>query len=281
MNNPPPSSGSHAAECAPTHETTDTIRIRRGTMRDYDALAHWHTRAGRPARPTMVLCAHDAASPRECLGVLVVAWPILNAWWRPHAWPGTFGSDHPGSFNSLGKRAQARLINARVRCIARVIVEPGARGRGFASALVRECLHLHSSMLIETVACMARFHGLFESCGMRAVRPPRSSWRERTRHGRTRVGRPKQSRTRCQGRDARLRVVLLKELARTERTPAALVDLDAGERLLRRTPVRRALRQWADAASSTRKAPINPNLLCIAAAKLTSPPGVWAWEGNS
>lgn len=143
---------------------TKGVRIGRGTMEDYAALARMHYRAGRPATVVRVLAARRGST---LAGVLVVSMPTLNGWWRARAWPGEF--DIPD------KREGARRINdARrgVRCISRVIVDPRFRSTGIASALVRAYLDDPLTERTEAVAAMGRASRFFEEAGMTRIDLP-------------------------------------------------------------------------------------------------------------
>lgn len=131
----------------------------RGTGRDYELVAHWHYRAGRPAT---IAGVWRARAGDELAGVLVVSNPTLNGRWRERAWP--------GEFSSGDKRRDARELNARVRTISRVVVEPRFRGLSIASGLVRAYLADALTTHTEALSAMGRFVPLFVSAGMREVR---------------------------------------------------------------------------------------------------------------
>ncbi len=145
------------------------LRVERGTRTDYDALAHWHYRAGAPATFAAVLRAVDVdgvmdGGPAVLAGVLVVSHPTLNGPWRERAWPGalsTADADDPA--------ARARRLNAMVRTISRVVVDPRYRGSGVATALVRAYLDRPLTPLTEAVASMGALVPLFTRSGMRCV----------------------------------------------------------------------------------------------------------------
>jgi GNAT superfamily N-acetyltransferase len=145
------------------NSTRDTCaigaHIREGTLKDYIGLARHHYRGSRPALIERIMVAERGG---ETLGVLVLSRPTLNAPWRKRAWPG------PQWDNA---RAAAEYINAHVRRIARVIVDPRARGMGVGLALVRACLAQREGELTETVAAMAWWSPLFSRCGMREIEP--------------------------------------------------------------------------------------------------------------
>ncbi len=57
-------------------------------------------------------------------------------------------------------------LNANVRCISRVVVEPRYRGIGLAVRLVRETLPLAGVPVIEALAAMGSVNPFFEKAGM-------------------------------------------------------------------------------------------------------------------
>ncbi len=139
------------------------IEIGDGGPRDYDALASLHYRAARPATVCRVLAARWRG---ETVGVLVVSHPTLNGRWRERLWPGDYaGGD---------RRADAARLNADVRRVSRVIVDPRARGLGVGTSLVRAYLGAPLTRRTEAVAAMGAACGLFRAAGMREVRLPRT-----------------------------------------------------------------------------------------------------------
>lgn len=182
----------------PDHHPGWTIRP--GTLSDYFALAPWHYRAGRPARVARVLAADGP--DRAVIGVLVVAFPVLNAPWRALAWPGCYQPHarpriaaplptsipltpatpaRPEASAGLLPREAARRLNRDVRCIARVVVDPRWRGVGLGACLVRDYLRRPLTPRTEAVAAMGGVCPLFARAGMTAwpIPPSRESLRLR------------------------------------------------------------------------------------------------------
>lgn len=192
-------------------------RIATGRIADYDALARFHYRAGRPATCEAVLVARVGG---ERAGVLVVSRPVLNAPWRAALWPGVG--------DAAEERAEtARRINAEVRCISRVVVEPRFRGGGIATALVRAYLARPRTVRTEAVAAMGLFCGFFRAAGMREVALGRSR------------------------RDAALAGAMRSlGVARWRLVDPAFV---LGMARSRRDPLERALRRWANDSRGTRR----------------------------
>lgn len=150
------------ATAAASHPADD-LRIARGSIRDYDALARFHYRAGRPATSVLVLVLR--AAPGTALarhldtpaGVLVVSMPTLNGLWRARALP-----ELP-----RGRPADAAAwINAHLRTISRVVIDPRFRGLGLARGLVAAYLRDPLTDHTEALAAMGAFCPFFEAAGM-------------------------------------------------------------------------------------------------------------------
>lgn len=145
------------------------IEIGVGDLAMYDALSQWHYRAGRPATCVQVLVARARAGGggrtdrRGCIGVLVVSMPALNGPWRERVWPGRYV---PLARTRACRRACARALNAEVRVISRLVVEPRWRGRGVGRALVEAYLRTPLSVHTEAVSAMGRYCGVFAAAGM-------------------------------------------------------------------------------------------------------------------
>ena len=142
------------------------IEIELGSINDYRSLQHHHYRSGQPATVVRVLRAirhvpeSIEASGRLLAGVLCASMPTLNSAWRTRAWPGVF--------NTASKSTNARRLNADLRTISRVIVEPRSRGLGVATMLVRAYLQDPLTPGTEAVAAMGCVCPFFERAGMTA-----------------------------------------------------------------------------------------------------------------
>ena len=78
-----------------------------------------------------------------------------------------------GRYGALPARQRARLLNAEVRCISRVVVDPRWRGLGLAVALVRHALATAETTYTEALAAMGAVSPFFERAGMAPYhRPP-------------------------------------------------------------------------------------------------------------
>lgn len=156
---------------------SDDIAIRPGSMADYAPLAQHHYRSGRPCTAvsvwTAVLCEQTVRerflgepARERVVGVLVVSLPSLSCSLRDLA--------TAGRYRNLGAANTARALNAEVRTISRVIVDPRFRGLGLAVLLVRRALAEATTVYTEALAAMGRINPFFEHAGMvRYERPPR------------------------------------------------------------------------------------------------------------
>ncbi|MFG0247107.1 MAG: hypothetical protein ACF8MF_13750 [Phycisphaerales bacterium JB052] len=149
---------------SPCEPETQPLWIETGTIDDYHQLAHLHYRAGKPAAIVQTLRAmrtvpkHIEPSGRLLAGVLLVSMPTLNGIWRRRAWP--------GHFETPNKSANAQRLNAQMRMVSRVIVEPRSRGLGVATRLVRAYLEAPLTPGTEAVAAMGSVCPFFERAGM-------------------------------------------------------------------------------------------------------------------
>lgn len=151
-------------QCESRRPAPDPIRIERGSKRDVDRLLAHHYLAGPPATRVGCLRATDRVHD-ELAGVLVVSMPTLNGVWRAQAWPGRYSGPH--------RRAAAARLNAEVRCISRVIVDPRYRGRGVARRLVETYLADPQTLATEAVAAMGSICPFFQRAGMTSYHLPR------------------------------------------------------------------------------------------------------------
>lgn len=138
-----------------------------GAIADYDALSRFHYRAGRPATIVRILRAVEPESG-TLAAVLVVSMPTIDGAWRRLAWPGRYDS------GALGKSAALRRVNAELRAISRVIVEPRFRALGIARGLVRAYLDGPLTPATEAVAAMGALCPFFARAGMTGYRLPPS-----------------------------------------------------------------------------------------------------------
>jgi len=143
----------------PSEHEPEPIRVEPGSLDDYRALKHHHYRVNEPAAPSCVLRAvrETHAIGDTTAGVLLVTRPTLNAAWRRRAWG--------DAYNTGDKRTDARRLNAEVRVIARLIVEPRSRSLGVASRLIRAYLADPLTRRTEALAAMGARSPLFSRAG--------------------------------------------------------------------------------------------------------------------
>ncbi len=162
---------SHTRSSSPPHDLTTSrshlspFSLSPGTPADLAALAHHHYLSTPPGPIAQILTIHDRAA-RTLVAVLVITRPTPNGAWRNLAWP--------GDYSGPDKREALCRLNADVRTIARVIVEPRYRGLGLASSLVRAYLASPLTPRTEALAAMGAHAPFFLSAGMTAHRLPRA-----------------------------------------------------------------------------------------------------------
>jgi hypothetical protein len=135
------------------------LTIERVTLKAYEQLACWHYRGARLGPYTAIFGAKAMYSNRWA-AVIVYAMPAINSQLRAAAMAG----DVPVPA-ATGERI--KWLNANLRCIARVIVEPRYRGVGLAARLVSETLPLAGVPFVEALAAMGHVNPFFEKAGMR------------------------------------------------------------------------------------------------------------------
>lgn len=147
----------------------EELVVEPGTRAEYGALAHYHYRdaALGPVAAIFTIRHRGVAAAmygRQPLGVLVATMPAANLALRTIA--------TGGRLRRTDRREELRAVNASVRCIARVIVEPAYRGVGIGTRLVREAIARLPVPFVEALAVMGHVHPIFERAGMTAYRGP-------------------------------------------------------------------------------------------------------------
>jgi GNAT superfamily N-acetyltransferase len=147
----------------------EELVVEPGTRAEYQSLAHYHYRdaALGPVAAIFTIRHRGVAAAmygRQPLGVLVATMPAANLALRTIA--------TGGRLRRANRREELRAINASVRCIARVIVEPAYRGVGIGTRLVREAIERLPVPFVETLAVMGHVHPIFERAGMTAFHGP-------------------------------------------------------------------------------------------------------------
>lgn len=164
----------------------DRLILAPGTAADYSALSGYHYRASRPATMMRILTLRDpaptiaerfvgrtktrgdqrpGAARGSAVAVLVESLPTLSCKLRDLALDRRYAG--------LDGKQRGRLLNAEVRCISRVVVDPRYRGMGLAVRLVRHALSSATTVYTEALAAMGGVSPFFERAGMAAYhRPP-------------------------------------------------------------------------------------------------------------
>ena len=154
------------------------------------------------------------------VAVLVESLPSLSCRMRDWATHDRYGGHLP-------PRPRAMLLNAELRCISRVVVDPRWRGLGLAVRLVRDALASPTTPLTEAIAAMGRVNPFFERAGMTAYPRPTHAHDDRLIAALARAGivardlaRTRWAWRQIQSLDPATRAWLLKELHRWYRQNA-------------------------------------------------------------
>ena len=145
----------------PNQHTPETITYEPGTIDDYHALKHQHYIQSDPVSITQITRAVRRCPVTQTsilAGIIIIAYPTLNASWRDRAWP--------NRYTTSSKSANANRINTELRRITRVIVAPHSRGLGIATTLVRNYLSNPLTPATEALAAMGSISPFFKNAGM-------------------------------------------------------------------------------------------------------------------
>jgi GNAT superfamily N-acetyltransferase len=159
----------------------DEVSITSGRASDYAAFARWHYLGhGRPGPVSDVLLVMHAG---RAVGVAVFGYPHLLLKARARALPDLA----PGKISREG----AAHLNANLRLLQRVVVEPRYRGLGIAGRLIAAGLARVPTRYVECIAQMGDFSDFLLRAGFERVadiNPPPAAARLRQRmqlHGLT------------------------------------------------------------------------------------------------
>lgn len=139
------------------------LEIYRAGLAEYKSLSRFHYRSGSLSPYAAIFAIRDRRGRGvefgRTIGVIVYTMPVPSLQLRNIA--------TAGQFTSLGSRAASlAMINANVRCISRVIIEPRYRGLGLAAWLVRETMEQMDVPIVESLSVMGKFSGFFENAGL-------------------------------------------------------------------------------------------------------------------
>ena len=139
----------------------ENLQIVPGCLDDYKRLSRYHYRGGHtgPASAIFVMSRAGCETP---VGVIVYSNAPAVLELR------NIATGH--IFAGLDRSTQLSLINANIRRISRVIIEPCYRGLGLASRLVRETMPLVNVPIVEALAVMGWVNPFFERAGMKAYK---------------------------------------------------------------------------------------------------------------
>lgn len=128
------------------------LRLEEGTLRDWDAFAHWHYRSHHVAfvRRVVVLKHKD-----EAIGIVVFTAPAASLTLRSRY----FGLHDPRSRTAL------YALNEQLWLLARVVLHPTYRGAGLAANFIRQACQTCPVPWIETLSAMGHANPFFERAG--------------------------------------------------------------------------------------------------------------------
>ena len=176
----PPQTLGERFDRLPGASLIDELQIEPGDNGDYQQLASFHYKAGRPGAVTAVYrMVHRASTVASrffgrtnettIVGVLIRSLPSLCCQLRDHA------TNY--RFRGIGALAAAAMVNREFRTISRVVIHPQWRGLGLAVRMVQHALRDPETQYTEALAAMGRVHPFFERAGMiRYDRPPRPEY---------------------------------------------------------------------------------------------------------
>jgi len=137
------------------------LQIVPGCLDDYKRLARYHYRGSQigPASAIFILSRADGKTP---VGVIVYSNAPVVLELRNIATGRVF--------KGLDRSTQLELINANIRRISRLVIDPRFRGLGLASRMVRETMPLVNVPIVEAVAVMGWVNPFLERAGMMAYK---------------------------------------------------------------------------------------------------------------
>jgi len=136
---------------APFCTVTKDVRIREGSMADYDKLSHLHYRSEKLRFPLKIYAMEREG---ELIGVIGYKYAPVNT---------------SGRRKVVGRTVPIDELNRDWCIIDRVILHPKYRTTGLGTRLVRETLPLVNRRYVELVAVMAQYNPFAEHAGMRKI----------------------------------------------------------------------------------------------------------------
>jgi hypothetical protein len=139
----------------------ENLQIVPGCLDDYKRLARYHY-CGSHLGPASAIFVMSRAGCRTPIGVVVYSNAPAVLELRNIATGDVFAG--------LDRSTQLELINANIRRISRVIIDPRFRGLGLASRLVSLTMPMVNVPIVEAVAVMGWVNPFFERAGMKAYK---------------------------------------------------------------------------------------------------------------
>ena len=139
----------------------ENLQIVPGCLDDYKRLARYHYR-GSHLGPASAIFNLSRSGGKTPVGVIVYSNAPVVLELR------NIATGHV--FARLDRSTQLGLINANIRRISRLVIDPRFRSLGLASRLVRETMPLVNVPIIEAVAVMGWVNPFFERAGMKAYK---------------------------------------------------------------------------------------------------------------
>jgi hypothetical protein len=144
----------------------ENLQIEPGCLDDYKRLSRYHYRGDHPG-PAAAIFVLSRSGCKTPVGVIVYSNQPAVLELR------NIATNHV--FAGLDRSTKLALINANIRRISRVIIEPRFRGLGLAGRLVRETMPLVNVPIVEALAVMGWVNPFFERAGMKAYKAPPSA----------------------------------------------------------------------------------------------------------
>lgn len=146
----------------------NAVTITQGVLKDWQPFEAFHYRRGPLGVVDKVFVMRRKGEP---VGIIIYGMPVPNIAMRNQVTRGRYTGS--GRLMSLG------LLNAELRTIKRVVIDPQYRGAGLGRRLVCETLERAGTVLVEAVAVMGRVNSFLERAGMAGYpqSPPEKSIR--------------------------------------------------------------------------------------------------------
>ena len=145
----------------PSCSVCENLQITPGCLDDYKRLARYHY-LGSQTGPASAIFTLNRSGGKTPVGVIVYSNAPAVLELR------NIATGHV--FAGLDRSTQLELINANIRRISRLVIEPRFRSLDLASRLVRETMPLVNVPIVEALAVMGWVNPFFERAGMKAYK---------------------------------------------------------------------------------------------------------------